>query len=146
MEEQQIINIVGSFVFENWKSVLSAFVGLIGGVVSLCWFILSLLHKKEIRMLELQLSQQRESFNQFEAIVEQRIQVLQKEAEQLKNKVVPKTNEDSEQNIVGAESNVIKLSQKSGNKDEVVEDNRLSTFLKKTDMITNTISILNGFI
>lgn len=148
MDNQEIVLVVGTFVIENWKYLLSGFVGLLCSVAALCWLILGLLHKKEVRILELQLSQQRDSFTQFESIVEQRFKVLQKEAEQLKSKLISTASHSPEikLELENSTNNVVQLPVNSTEESKENEDSRVSTFLKSADLLNSTIRLLNALI
>ena len=86
MEEKELINFVGNMLVGNWKLISGVFFTVFGSCIAGSWWLSNILHKKEIRILQLELSNQKERFTQFESIVEQRITFLNQEAELLQEK------------------------------------------------------------
>lgn len=87
MTEQEIINAVGILIVSNWSYFLGGLIAFTTGCVLLSWRIASAFHRREKELLQAELNHQKERFSQFEAIVDQRISLLQTEAESLNKKI-----------------------------------------------------------
>ena len=136
MDKNQLIITIGTAVLDQWQYLLSSVFAIILTCIGLAWLLSNLLHKKEIRMLELQLSQQKETFSQFEAIVEQRVSVLQQEAEILKAKAIPQNNEEINSNNNGGINDAYAVAEPSG---KYRVKSKLTEFIERTDLINKVI-------
>ncbi|WP_444957518.1 hypothetical protein [Microbulbifer sp. ZKSA002] len=87
MTDEELITFIGKSVVNNWEYIVSIYFALLSGGVALSWMISNLIHKKEIKVLQLEITHQKERFSQFESIMEQRIASIQSEAEMLQRKI-----------------------------------------------------------
>jgi len=85
MEEAQLALLVGSAFIDHWQYFLAGFTTIFAGAISLTWLMANLINNKKIEILEIRLANQRDHFEQYQAVVEQRILTLQEDAERLKN-------------------------------------------------------------
>ena len=101
-------------------------------------------HKKEITILNSEINHQRERFNQYESIVEQRINLLTSEAETLKNKLLP----DDEPMILyqsAVKPNPHGVSE-SGKEEDIESGSKVSEFIAKTDIINIILKNATGLL
>ena len=149
MSDPELVKFIGETVISNWKYILSSIIALIGGAVALSWFVSNLIHKKEIRLLQLELSHQKDRFSQFETIMEKRILMLQNEAELLSKSL---THENPAKILNQSNSNTDEVAymdvpaflrkgdeseqQVAENQSEYkVKENNLVSLIERTDLI-----------
>ncbi|WP_444916942.1 hypothetical protein [Microbulbifer sp. JMSA003] len=87
MTDEELITFIGKSVVNNWEYIAGIYFALLSGGVALSWMISNLIHKKEIKVLQLEIAHQKERFSQFESIMEQRIASIRSEAEMLQNRL-----------------------------------------------------------
>ena len=153
MSELELVKFIGESVIENWKYILSSVFALISCAVALSWFISSSLHKKEIKLLQLELSHQKERFHQFEIITDKRMLMLQSEAEILsksmtheKSDKIPNQNNSTSEEVVymdipaflrrGDECNLSVSAEKA---EYEIDVNNLASLIARTDAIKTII-------
>ncbi len=148
MTEEELGKLLGAVVFNHWEYVLGVLGTFIAACVVLSWKISKSFHQKECDMLRTEISHQKDRFSQYEAVVEQRINLLQAQAEQLTEKLSPKPQ-------IFYQGPVIPKEQTACSPDEDVRfsiapepdqpsGNRLQDFLDKTDLINRAIKLATG--
>jgi len=159
MTDPELINFAGASLVNNWKYVFSGILAFISACVAAAWWFSNILHKKEIRVLQLELTHQKERFNQFESIVEQRVLTLQHEAELLQRKAMPSSTNN---NVLSSHTADPTLSddeymdipvffRKEADTTAVAESegsysspSKIKQFLEKTDIINNILKAAVG--
>tara|TARA_R110002012_G_C11644361_1_gene610916 strand:+ start:807 stop:1289 length:483 start_codon:yes stop_codon:yes gene_type:complete len=160
MTDLELINFTGTTLVNNWKYIFAGFFTFISACVAATWWFSNILHKKEIRVLKLELTHQKERFNQFESIVEQRVLALQHEAELLQRKTTPSST-DSVADLSQKEMNlgddeyldIPVFLRKAADSTEVAEPannysspSKIKEFLEKTDIINSVIKTAVGLV
>lgn len=159
MTDPELINFTGTTLVNNWKYIFAGVLTFISACVAATWWFSNILHKKEIRVLKLELTHQKERFNQFESIVEQRVLALQHEAELLQRKVAPSntnnntasshtvepTSSDGEYLDIPAflrkEADTTAVAEPEG---DYSSPSKIKQFLEKTDIINNVLRAAIG--
>jgi len=148
MSEQELINSIGAMFVNNWSYFLGGFITFITCCMVISWKVASGFHLREKRILQTELAHQKERFSQYESIVEQRISLLQSEAEALSKKAGK-----VEDLILYRRSNEIDKpdSQEAGEKPMFLrasakESDRIKSFIEKTDLINSILKSLGGVI
>ena len=85
--EQEIANIVAKYLIGNWGTIASSIGALLIGASTLTWAIFNVIHNKEIKVFQQRINSHTDNFNQFSNIMEQRLAMAEKDAEQLKEKL-----------------------------------------------------------
>jgi len=148
MSEQEIITSIGTMIVNNWSYFLGGFLSFLTCCMIVSWKIASGFHMREKSILQTELAHQKERFSQYESIVEQRISLLQSEAEALSQKV-------------GKQDKLI-LYQRSNEVDEhkshtdsespmfmrvpAKESDRIKNLIEKTDLINSILKSVGGII
>lgn len=150
MTEEELGNLLGMVMFNHWEYVL----GILGTFIAACgilsWKISKSFHQKECDILRTEISHQKDRFHQYEAVVEQRINLLQSQAELLTEKLSPKPQ-------IFYQDSVLHDEQTTCDPDEAIRfsiapkpdqssGSRLQVFLEKTDLINRAIKLATGVI
>jgi len=90
MTDEEIGNLIGLFLAQNWSYFLGGFIAFIFSCILLSWRISKSLPQREVELLKTEIAHQKERFSQYISIVEQRINLLQGEADALNRKLNPK--------------------------------------------------------
>jgi hypothetical protein len=85
--EQEIALTLSQYIVGNWGTVISSLGAFTGGVATLTWFIFNTIHKKETEVLLQRISLHEDNFEQFSAIMEQRLALAESFAKELKDKL-----------------------------------------------------------
>ena len=151
MSEQEIINAVGTLIVSNWTYFLSGTVTFLTGCIFLSWQIANAFHRKERELLQAELTHQKERFSQFETIVEQRINMLQVEAELLNKKVNP-SKDPMFPYGAGTGGGGGELSNTKSNEQAMLkidsdkEADRLKELINRTEVISSILKTATGFL
>lgn len=160
MTEIELINFSSTALVNNWKYIFAGILTLISACIAAAWWFSNIVHKKEIRILQLELTHQKERFNQFESIVEQRVLALQHEAELLQRKAVHSTSKSdvllNHTDPISSDNENLDsptFLRKDADTTEIVEpDNshsspsKIKTFLEKTDIINGILKSVVGLV
>lgn len=130
---EQLTSYIGEAVLTNWLSIVSLFFSFCAGLVTLTWFVSNLIHKREIRLLEIQLAHQRDQFSQFECIVNQRVDALKEQAGLIEGVMDEDANEDPK---VHREQIMYSKEQR----EPIKQESSLSKFLKNTEALSGVIT------
>lgn len=152
MTQEDIALSVGTLIVSNWTYFVGGVVTFISASILLSWKIAKSLHQKESDLLRTELSYQNERFSQYEAVVEQRISLLSKEAELLRHKINPseelilyqsaapkkesKTKENASKIGISLEPSYARASAKEPEESVVKQ---VKNILDKTDIISSII-------
>jgi len=139
MSDTNLIIFIGESVLANWKYILSSVIGLIGGAVAFCWFVSNLINKKEIRILKLELANQQERFTQFNTVMEQRILMLQNEADILNKKITSSDIENMEMPFFLSKDEIVDSQVAEDSAEYKVKVNALDALIEKTETIKSII-------
>jgi hypothetical protein len=148
MSEQELINSIGTMFVNNWSYFLGGFITFLTCCMVISWKVASGFHLREKRILQTELAHQKERFSQYESIVEQRISLLQSEAEALSRKAGK-----VEDLILYQRSDelVEHKSQDTAEKPMFMrvpakESDRIKSFIEKTDLINSILKSIGGVI
>ncbi|HFQ5433910.1 hypothetical protein HJ205_23160 [Vibrio parahaemolyticus] len=131
---EQLASFVGDAVLNNWLSLISLAVTFCAGLVALTWFVSNLVHKREIRLLELQLAHQKEQFSQFEMIVNQRVDALKEQASLVEDAI---ENDNRKHDLPNVNKEIM------FSKELIVSEEKessMSAFLKNTEALSGLLS------
>ncbi|NOH22545.1 hypothetical protein [Vibrio europaeus] len=131
---EQLASFVGDAVLNNWLSLSSLAVTFCAGLVALTWFISNLVHKREIRLLELQLAHQKDQFFQFETIVNQRVDALKEQAGLVEDAI---ENDNRQQDLPNVSKEIMFSKELRVSKEK---DSSMSAFLKNTEALSGLLS------
>ena len=127
MDHAQLATLIGGEFIRNWQYFLAGFVTTLAGTISLTWYVANLINGKKIEILEIRLSNQRDNFEQYQAVVEQRILTIQEEAERLRVSYQEKGDPN-----ISAPSNVGARAESKQAIDEEIEGLDIPAFLRRT--------------
>ncbi|WP_104023908.1 hypothetical protein [Vibrio hyugaensis] len=130
---EQLASYIGEAVLNNWLSMISLLFSFCAGLVALTWFVSNLIHKREIRLLEMQLAHQKDQFSQFECIVNQRVDALKEQAGLVEDIVGEDTNEAPK---VHREQIMYSKEQR----EPKAKESSVSKFLKNTEALSGLIT------
>ncbi|MDC5706635.1 hypothetical protein [Vibrio europaeus] len=130
---EQLAYYIGEAVLSNWLSMISLFFSFCAGLVALTWFVSNLIHKREIRLLEIQLAHQKDQFSQFECIVNQRVDALKEQAGLVEDIVGEVTNE-------GLKVHREQIMYSKEQREPKTKESSLSKFLKNTEALSGLIT------
>lgn len=147
MSEQELINSVGTMVVNNWTYFLGGFITFLSCCMVVSWKISRGFHLRENRILRTELAHQKERFSQYESIVEQRINLLQSEAEALSKKA-------RKEDLIlyqRSDETIKNSSRRTDDKAAFLraptkESDRIKNFIEKTDLINSILKSLGGVI
>lgn len=150
MSEQEIINAVGTLIVANWTYFLGGLVAFTTGCIFLSWQIANAFHRRDKELLQAELNHQKERFTQFESIVEQRISLLQAEAESLNKKANPsKEPLILYQKAIGSDESAGTKSEEERpmfSRVPVKETDKIKDVLNRTEIISSILKSLIGVI
>ncbi|MUK78940.1 hypothetical protein GNP84_18840 [Aliivibrio fischeri] len=126
---------IGQTVIEHWIPIVSALFVFCSSLVTITWIISNRLHKQEIRMLELQLTQQKEQFVQYESIVEQRINMLKEQVEKVGTSLGASDTVMKSEILTPDRNPNIRFSRKL-----IKDESKISHFISNTDYVSNLLS------
>ena len=149
MSDQEMITFAGTVLVNNWKYILGGIVAMLSLGVTSSWWLAKTLHKKEIEVLKLELSHQKDRFNQFTSIVDQRVSLLKSEAESTRKAIedkgaqtgdLPHLESKDTQNIQGYIYNRDTVEDNVAEQERYYNSqNEAEKFLAKTDGITDIL-------
>lgn len=144
MTEQDLINLVGGFAVNNWQYLVGGLFASFAAIASISWAIAGHSHQKEIKILELELDHQKERFGQFETIMQNKLELIESQANALKIQISKEENKQ----IMPIQINDKNQAQNQNESTEYNPENGqikidykklMSFLLDKSDSISNTI-------
>lgn len=136
------------FIVKNWQYFASAIATLFIGGIGFTWFLASYIHSKEVRVLELQVDHQKEHFNQFETIMENKMQMIQFQAQMLQHKLSKDVIDSSQSSIddldtITHTSSLIPTDAKNEEKRDIDYKEASKALFAQADSISRIISTIS---
>ena len=144
MNEQEMINVIGTLFVQHWSYFVGGLITFLTGFAFLTWRIANGFHHREKKLLQSELEHQKDRFSQYESIVEQRISLLQSEAELLSKKINPKENIVLYQGAIkeGELTNLDADNRAMFMRDLNKANEGIKSFLDKTEVINSVLKSL----